>query len=349
MTSPSTSPPSSPSTSPPTSPLTVLAPLPPARRLPADYPRHQPTVAAQRAVLTALVDDLDPASLGWAELVEALLVLGRTDVPLARLAEGHLDAVRILGQAGAEPVARALYGVWASRSQQTGLRAEPVGADGLRIDGTLRFASGAGLLDRALVPVWLADGRHLLVDLDVTGLPVDATVWRSGAMQASRTHELRVAELAVPAGAQVGEPDFYLRRPGFFPGGVGVAACWVGGAARVVDLLRDRHPQPSPTQQSRFGRIRTDLVAAAATVRAAGQVLDDPPGGLDRQLLATEARAVAAEAVRRILHEARLLTGPAGLALDDGIAHAVPDLEMYTLQQNSDGDAALLGDPGRQP
>ena len=65
-------------------------------------------------------------------------------------------------------------------------------------------------------------------------------------------------------------------------------------------------------------------------------------------MLATEARAVAAEAVRRIVAEARLTTGPAGLALDAALSAAIPDLELYALQQNSDGDAMLLGDPERR-
>ena len=86
-----------------------------------------------------------------------------------------------------------------------------------------------------------------------------------------------------------------------------------------------------------------------AAVRCAADVLDRPDPITDLQQVATEARAVTAEAVRRLLAEARLVTGPAGLALDDGISHAVPDLELYVLQQNSDSDATLLGDPERQP
>ena len=328
--------------------LSWLQPIPAPRSLPDGYDRYDPKAADQRAALVGVLDGLEVVSVGYRRLVDGLLALGRTDIPLARLAEGHVDALRILAQAARQPVVGVWYGVWASRSQQTGLRAEP-GQDGLRVDGTLRFASGAGVVDRALIPVWLPDGRHLLLDLDVTDLPVDPTVWRTGAMQASRTYELTVADLRVAREAVVGEPDFYLGRSGFFPGGVGVAACWAGGAARVLDLLRVRHPRPTSVQQLRLGRMRMELVAAVAAVRSAADVLDRPDPTRDLQQVATEARAVTAEAIRRLLAEARLVTGPAGLALDDGISHAVPDLELYVLQQNSDGDAALLGDPGRQP
>ena len=134
---------------------------------------------------------------------------------------------------------------------------------------------GAGLLDRALVVVWLAGDTHLMVDLAVRDLPVDAAVWRTSAMAVSRTHQVMVENVLVEPDDLVGGKDFYLARPGFFPGGVGVAACWVGGAARVTDALHRRHPQPSPSQQLRLGRIRASLTAAAAMVRSSARLLDD--------------------------------------------------------------------------
>lgn len=325
-----------------TGPLTTTQPYPPARSLPAGYDRYHPDLATERAAVAGLVDGVAWAGLAWPVLVEELLALGRTDVPLARLSEGHVDALRILDQAGAAPEPGALYGVWASRSARTGLTAADHG-DTLEISGTLRFASGAGLVDRALVPVWFDEDRHVLVDLDASGLPVDASVWRTAAMTPSRTYEIRVEALVVPASSRRGPEGFYLDRPGFQAGGLGVAACWVGGAARVLDVLLDLHPRPSPAQQVRLGAIRTDLVAAAATVRAGARLLEDP--SVDTTPVALEGRTVAAEAVHRVLANARLLTGPAGLALDDAVAHVVPDLELYTLQHNLDAASSALGSP----
>ncbi len=329
-----------------TEPLTTLEPLPPALPLPGGYDRHTPG-ADQRAVLAGLVERRPWAELSWCALVEELLALGRTDVPLAKLAESHVDAVRILGQAGATPVPGALYGVWASRSAQTGLAAVERGGD-LEVSGTLRFASGAGLLDRALVPVWPDEQHHLLLELDVAGLPADASFWRTSAMAPSRTAEIRLERLLVPRDAQRGPVDFYLGRPGFQAGGAGVAACWAGGIARVLDVLRAFHPRPNPAQQVRFGELRAELVAAVGAVRSGARLLDDPAA--DTTAVALEVRTVVARAVHRVLATARLLTGPTGLALDDDVAHAVPDLELYVLQHNLDAALAALGEgvvPGR--
>ena len=235
-----------------TAPLSIIAPLPVARRLPAQYNRHHPCVESQRHALRELVGGTNWSDHSWQQLIAELLALGRTDIPLSRLAEGHVDAVRILGQAGASPLPSgdgaaepALYGVWASRSMQTGLSGRRVAGGHLLVDGTIRFASGAGVVDRALVPAWFDDGHHELVDLATAGLPVDASVWRTGAMAASRTHELRLESVPIDSRQSSGR-WISISTDQVLPGGVGVAACWAGGAARLVDLLRERHPVRRP-------------------------------------------------------------------------------------------------------
>lgn len=119
-------------------PWSQLSPVPAPGALPPGYPRHAPSRSELRTAITGLVDATDWPALRWPELVDGLISLGRTDIPLSRLAEGHIDALRILDQAGAGPRTGALYGVWASRSAGTGVAAE-IADRGLRLSGsTLR-------------------------------------------------------------------------------------------------------------------------------------------------------------------------------------------------------------------
>ncbi len=272
--------------------------LPPPLSLPRDPERHDAGPASQRSAILALAAGT-AADAAWGPLLEYLIALGRTDVPLARLTEGHVDAMRILHQAGSAPVPDAAYAVWASRSQATGLAGRRDGRMWV-LDGTLRFASGAGVVDRALVPVWLDTGTHVLLDLEVKDWTFDTGLWRTRAMEQSRSHQVSLSGHRVEA-AEVGQPDFYLDRPGFFPGGAGVAAVWTGGAGRVVDLLSRAVPEARRTeaQVARFGRARIDLATAAAVVRDSAPRLADGPVEQLR-ITSTYVRSGVAQAVRRI-------------------------------------------------
>ncbi|MGI9156121.1 MAG: hypothetical protein ACR2FG_05725 [Marmoricola sp.] len=306
------------------------------------YARHASTPTEQRAAIASLAARADEVLQDWPALVEYLMALGRTDVPLARLVEGHVDALRIHQEAGTKPVADAVYGVWASRSQATGVSGHRDGADWV-LSGTLKFASGAGILDRALVPVWLDGGEHVLLDLDVSSWAFDESRWVTHAMEQSRSHQVVLADQRAEA-VEVGGPGFYLGRPGFFPGGVGVAAVWAGCAARVADLVEAAVPAERRTtgQTLRLGQVRTALATAAALCRnAASRMPSLQPGSA--RTAATLTRAGVAGCVRRILADARLLAGAAGLAFDEDLTRAVDDLTLYVAQHNADGDAEWLG------
>ncbi|MGI8456567.1 MAG: acyl-CoA dehydrogenase family protein [Propionibacteriaceae bacterium] len=337
-------------------PWSAAAPIPAAAVLSDGYHRHAATDAEVKNELGRLTTSLPWSEMGWFELIDALLAVGRTDIPLARLAEGHADAQRIFAQAGLAGDVGAIYGVWASRSQQTGVTAERSGTD-LVLNGTLRFASGIGVLDRALVPVWPSAEHHLLLDVPVADLAdtaaVDRSLWVTAAMAMSRSHTITLDDHRVPMTSQVGDDDFYLTRPGFFPGGVGVAACWLGGAARVADLVRARLRDPlPPALQQRLGKLRAQLATGAAVLAAATRRLSDADptveGYSDGRAVATEARFAVAAAVHQVLDQAHRIAGPAGLAYDEDLTHAVHDLRLYVLQSNADADAAYLGrlDPG---
>lgn len=306
--------------------------------LPLSDNLRDPEPVVQRRAVRRLVDSTNWLGLRWPELVDAFMALGRADIPLARLTEGHVDALRILTEAAVEPVGDALYGVWASRSGGTGLTFDRDG-DGWRLDGRLLFASGAGLLDRALVTAWTPDGStHVLLDCAVREWGFDTRDWRTRAMELSRSHRV---ELAQPVEAhRVGADNFYLDRWGFHPGGIGVAAVWTGGAARVLDLLGERAGS-GDQRAARLGRARTELLTAVALVRQAAIAVQRRP--VDPRPVATVCRAGVAAAVRRLLDEVRLLAGPAGLAFDEPLTRAVDDLAMFVAQQGVDSDARYLG------
>jgi hypothetical protein len=89
----------------------------------------------------------------WASLAE----LAGEDLSLARLSEGHADAVAILAELGAgPPPAGSRWGVWAAQPPGPGLRASRT-AGGWRLDGIKRYCSGARTCTHALAHLGAVD------------------------------------------------------------------------------------------------------------------------------------------------------------------------------------------------
>lgn len=275
-----------------------------------------------------------------------LSALGRRDLSLARLAEGHVDAIAILAEAGRPPVPETWYGVWAASSSDARLRAEPV-AGGWHLVGRKPFCSGATSVGRALVTA-SSDGGDLVFEIDPTDAgvtPVPGT-WPAIGMSGSDSQTLRF-DVTVRADDQVGPPGFYVGRPGFWWGAVGVAACWFGGAARLIDDTIDHLAKgdPGPHALADLGAMVAAGQAMASTLRWAADRFDDDPAdaaGAARQV-ATTARHVVHDRSVAVLAGAAAAGGARPLCHDGAHARVAADLPVYLSQYHGGRDAAVIG------
>ncbi len=275
------------------------------------------------------------------DFAEALTELGRVDLCLARLVEGHADALRILDQAGESP-RPGVYAVWASRSVGTGVRAAQAGP-GWRLDGELRFASGIDVVDRALLPGWIDAETHLLFDVPVAGVDADRSTWRTSAMDASRSFTVQVHQHGDSSDV-VGPPNFYLDRPGFLVGGLGVAAVWAGGAQSLLDQVTHglRRFAPSAHQLRRLGLVEQAVWSARTAVEVTARRLPDLDAtGVARET--TLARTVVVTACEQAGLEVERIVGPGGLSGDARLARTLADLALFVRQHHVDGALEGLG------
>ncbi|TDQ00737.1 acyl-CoA dehydrogenase family protein [Labedaea rhizosphaerae] len=297
--------------------------------------------AARTALADGALELPDPGSGGTGARWAALEELGRADLTVARLAEGHVDAVSILHEAGLTARPGRLYGVWAARSGGTGA----VIRDGA-LSGTVRFCSGTGSLDRALVAALADDDKSLLVDVDLTDERIsrDADAWQAIGMDASDSGDVTFHDLPVGADAVVGPPGFYLERPGFWWGGGGVAAVWWGGCAGVLDRLRAQlaEREPDEHQLAHLGALHTGLIATRALLADTAAAIDAEPSAEHRDLVMVCRGAVEVLA-RDVLDRVPRITGPTALSRDRGFAQALADLQVYVRQHHGERDFAALG------
>jgi alkylation response protein AidB-like acyl-CoA dehydrogenase len=325
-------------------------------RPPGD-PDDQSTTATwmRRLLDNGLLDVPFPGGGETAERFRVLGQIGRTDLDLARLAEGHTDALAILAElteegpghssgASKRDGARRLWGVWAANPPTSAVIATQTPA-GWRVDGTKPWCSGAGCCDAALVTAQALDGYRLFaVDLhDPSARPVEGS-WPARSMRGSDSRS--VCFRNSPAVA-IGGVDAYLSRPGFWHGAVGVAATWLGGAFGVAESLWEaaRRRPLHPHALAHAGAIDSALDAAQAVLDQAAHAIDADPGNATgtAELTARRARAVVERAAAEVVERVGRALGAAPLALEIEHAKRVGDLELYLRQSHAERDLEALG------
>lgn len=313
---------------------------------PLGWPRSVDSVARElRAMYWA--GDLDlplPAGGATPHRWSQLAAWGRRDLALARLAEGHTDAVAILAEASRCPHSTALYGVWASRSGRGGAVARRSRGRWI-LDGLVRFCSGARHLDRALVAATPEpEDAPLLMDISLQepGIRPDAKSWQAFGMDAYDSIDIHIDSVAVTDDAVVGEPGFYTGRAGFAFGGAGVAAVWLGGCAGVLDDLMAAKRSWDDHQLAHLGAIHTAITSADAVLHDAATLIDERPGVPDTVLVDT-CRAAAEHAATEVLTRAPTVLGPGPLCWDERLNKRIADLQVYVRQHHGERDLAELG------
>jgi alkylation response protein AidB-like acyl-CoA dehydrogenase len=208
-------------------------------------------------------------------LMQALYHIGRGNLAVGRLWEGHVNALLLircfgtpaqLARAAADARAGHLFGVWNTENPTDGVRLEALpGLTGrYRLRGAKTFASGAGHITRPVLtgalPVPVAPTVRLdqgparpatpspatpppgwqlvLLRADEQPPVLDRSFWRPLGMRATASFRADFTGLAIGPDDLIGKPNDYYRAPWFGGGAARFAAVQLGGAAAALDETR---------------------------------------------------------------------------------------------------------------
>lgn len=218
------------------------------------------------AVLPPLSWGSEPGT--WSLLLHLLRLMGRGNLSVGRIFEGHVNALQLLLQYGsAAQIAAAeadvkrgcLYGVWNTEAPGDGLSLLPLGGDQYRLMGAKTFASGASLLQRVFANAARPDGgwQMCLVPLDRASVERDVDSWQPIGMRATESIRVDFTGVEIGAEALIGKPGDYLREPWFSGGAIRFAAVQLGGIEAVAEttrqFLRELGRGGDPYQAARAG------------------------------------------------------------------------------------------------
>ncbi len=283
---------------------------------------------------------------GAAALLDLLRLIGRGNLAVGRVYEGHVNALRLVMRFGtpaqrqrAADDARAghLFAIWVTDDPR-----DPLRAAGGVLSGTKGICSAAGHATRPVVTVDTGGDQLRMALLPLDGREqVRPSSMHVQGMRAARSLPVGFDGLPIAPDDLVGEPGDYLREPDFSAGAWRTAAVTLGGLEALVDLaaahLVARGRDADPHQRARMGQALMARETAGLWLRKAA-VLGD-------SLTADPADAVAYVDLARLAVEAatldaiRLVQRSLGLAAfrrPDPVERICRDLATYLRQPAPD-------------
>lgn len=275
---------------------------------------------------------------------QTLARIAGCDLALAKLYEGHTDALAILAECSAPHLlGDGIWGVWAAEPPYARARIVARDGDQVRLGGRKAWCSGALQIDRALITAWDdADQPQLVaIALSHPSQHLQVEQWQAVGMATTTSVEITFDQAP---GIAVGRPGQYLTRPGFWHGGAGIAACWYGAAEALADYLREHCRKPSPDAHAlaHLGAVDAALYGARAALRECAAWIDRQPTA-DASFEVRRTRAQVEQAVDQVIHHVGRALGATPFCRNSHFARLSADLPVYLRQSHAERDLAALG------
>lgn len=198
-------------------------------------------------------------------LCAVLRLVGAADLSVARILEGHVNAIMLVSRYGTQNQIAALAagvkrgelsGVWGAEDAQ-GLRRIAQGAEWL-LEGRKILASGAGFVTRPVVPVVTAEGHVMYLLHLPQGERADVSGWKPLGMKATASGAVDLTGISVGVREQIGAAGDFMCQPIFSGGAWRFCAAQLGAMEHLAKLygehLRSRGRDKDPYQLERVAQ-----------------------------------------------------------------------------------------------
>ena len=295
--------------------------------------------------------------------------IGRGNLVIGRIYEGHVNALQLIQTFGTKEQARAygedarqhkIFGVWNAEAED-GVKIIPLNNGKYRLEGSKTFCTGCGYVERPFVNGKLPDGswQMCIVAMDEVETVVDPDWWQPSGMRATVSYKVDFTGVEVPSSALIGKPGDYFRQPWLSGGVIRFAAVQLGGAEALFDATRqylqklDRGGHPH--QQERLGQMAIAIESGKLWLQGAAQLVDNYApvfGGYSDRDNEQSAKLVAyANMVRTAIEQICLDTiqhsqrsiGTLGLLPPEPMERIIRDLTLYLRQPAFDAAITNIG------
>ena len=286
----------------------------------------------------------------------ALRMLGQVSLPVARLFEGHMNAVKLIHLYAGKELACDVYaavkagtmlGVWGADMLDAPLTMVLTGAS-VALSGGKQFCSGLGTVGLAIVTGDLG-GEQRLALLTVTDLErMETESWSMSAMRATLSGGYRFDGLTISSDRLIGVAGDYQTEP-YFEGGIWrYCAAQLGAAEALYATMRSALIKggraEAPMQSLRLVQGAIALETARLWIRRAATEIEADKAPARKSVLALLAREVTRQSCDDVLTAVEQALGMAAHDYTTPIERMRRDLRLYLCQAAPDAKLARAAD-----
>lgn len=303
------------------------------------------------------------------ELLLLLKEIGRGNLVVGRIYEGHVNALQLIQTFGTAEQIEAyaadarqgkIFGVWNAEAED-GVKITPLDNGKYRLEGSKTFCTGCGYVERPFVNGKLPDGgwQMCIVPMEEVKTEVDPDWWQPAGMRATVSYKVDFTGVEVEPKSSIAKPGDYFRQPWLSGGVIRFAAVQLGGAEALFDATRQYLQKLNrcnhPYQQERLGKMAIALERGNLWLGGAAQLVDSYApvfGGYPDDSQEQAPKLVAyANMVRTAIEQICLdiiqlsqrSIGTLGLLPPEPMERIIRDLNLYLRQPAFDAAISNVG------
>ncbi|WP_202895939.1 acyl-CoA dehydrogenase family protein [Iningainema tapete] len=304
------------------------------------------------------------------ELLMLLKQIGRGNLAVGRIYEGHVNALQLIQTFGTSAQIEAyakdardrhkIFGVWNAEAAD-GVKVIPLEGGRYRLEGSKTFCSGSGYVERPFVNGVLPDGswQMCVVPMDEVATVSDPNWWQPAGMRATASYKVDFSGVELEESALIGKPGDYHRQPWLSAGVIRFAAVQLGGAEALFDAtrqyLRYEDYTNDPYQKERIGKMAIAIESgnlwlrgSADMVAAYAPVFGGYPTVTNQQAeklvaYANMMRTAIEQICMDVMQLCERCVGTRGLLPPHPMERIIRDLTLYLRQPAFDAALANVG------
>lgn len=295
---------------------------------------------------------------GNGKILKTLHKIGSFNLSLARIYEGHLNAVLLIDTYGTpqqkhhyfqQVVSGMLFGIWNSE-----LPSEPLyyrtNETEYILDGSKIFCSGGSNIHRPIVTAAGDNGTKMVVlQMEDYSLEEDMRYWKPMGMKSSVSCRFDFTGIRFQNNQILGGAYDYVKEPDFTSGAARFAAVQLGGASAAIRAtvghLKKMKRADASEQKTRLAKLAILRTTGNVWLKKMANVLDERFEKPSNAMYYTNMfRTVTREICEEVLQICEISVGLQGLMAPHPLERIHRDLSVYLKQPGPDRTVSAIGE-----